>query len=582
MFKRLPLFSLALCFFTFPLFAQMQRAIVEEDYIIRVERTDLPDMVTVRGTEIAQLPGYPKGFPAHPNFKNFRNVTLADLTGDGVEEILLATNRTLYVFANATLLWSKPLLGAAIYPPSVADMDGDGLPEIVQLTGGVNEQGRLYVMDRNGQDLPNFPRSFNDRWLLSAPALADMNGDGRLEIIACERLPPAGRIQVITLAGQSLPNFPVALDRTPAVTPSVGDVDGDGSMDIVVASTETFYIIGQNGQIKAQRSNPEGQRYSYQSPILVDLDNRGTLDIVGATHGNLPQFYVLDANAQFRPGWPIPVPDNNWTYSTPSLIRSEEAYTIMMSRPIGETTNDMLFAWDKDGQPRAGFPIVETGGQEGIISVADVNDDHHMDILFGSNLLGTDGRGFIHAHQADGGGPIAGFPLRPRGWTLLNGANIGDVNGDGQMDLVVLSYTLNFGAAQDSVYLNVYTLPTPYTPDRVWWRTYKGDNTRSGLLTMPATTPNRSRVPLVAPINMRLQQNPVTDYAPIQLNLAQGHMLTLILYDNLGRPLRRVFQGQLEAGQHQMELAMTDLPAGIYRLQVLHHRGVATLSIVKM
>ena len=39
---------------------------------------------------INQMAGFPEKVPAHPNFKNFRNVTLADINGDGKEEILVA------------------------------------------------------------------------------------------------------------------------------------------------------------------------------------------------------------------------------------------------------------------------------------------------------------------------------------------------------------------------------------------------------------------------------------------------------------------------------------------------------------
>lgn len=579
--RKILLLFLLLSSYTLP--AQMLRGVVQEDFTMEVETVDMPALLAPREDDFSQLPGFPKRVVANAAFKNFRNVTLADLTNDGKDEILMATNNTLYVYSHDTLLWSKALLGVAIYPPSVADLDKDGDPEIVQCTGGSGQLGRLFAMDHTGQDLPGWPLNFDNNWMLLAPALADVNGDGQLEILANELDAPGGRLHVLRLDGQSYnENFPVSFPNPPAWTPSVGDLNGDGEVEIVTASTRSVFIIGLDGQIKTEINNPDEQRYSYQSPILVDLDNSGKLSVVAAAHGNVPQFFVLNPDGSFRDGWPIPVPDNDWTYSTPSVVRLSNEYTIIGSRPIGETTDDMIFGWNKDGFVPGGFPIAGPGGHEGITAVADVDDDGEMEVIVGSNLQGLDGYGFIHAYNLDGSGEVSGFPLRPRGWTLVNGANVGDVNADGMMDLIVLSFTQNFGNGLDSTYLNVYDLGVPYTPDRVLWSTYKGDNSRSGLLT-PAQTTSAQGIQVRPAIDLRILSNPVADRAILLLALEAPGEIRFAVHDALGRMVHADQPKAFGAGTHTIQLPMANLPAGNYWLKVVDvkNQSANTIQVIK-
>ena len=88
----------------------------------------------------------------------------------------------------------------------------------------------------------------------------------------------------------------------------------------------------------------------------------------------------------------------------------------------------------------------------------------------------------------------------------MNGADLADMNNDGILELVSLSYDQTFSAT-DSAYVNVYSLNVPCATGTVLFGTYKGDNSRSGLITAPAppagytlsgvlTYPNTSLTPL--------------------------------------------------------------------------------------
>ena len=430
------------------------------------------------------------GRPANPTVKNTRGVTLADIDNDGVEEILYGIDTTLYALkGDGSILWEKTVLGPILLPPTVADLDGNGSLEIIVNTGYPTTVGRIYLTDANGTDLPGWPLNFSDHWMINAPAVADLDGNGTLDIITCERAGSTeGYIHAINMDGTPLnSNWPVQVDATPAFTPSIGDVDNDGNKDVVIATSSTGMRIYDNqGQIfpNFPLTDPS-VRYSYQSPILADLDGDEDLEIIGTNHGDAPGFYVLNHDASYYPGWPVAI--NGWTYSPATVldVDDDETFEIFVSdrnTSSDGTPLDVLYGLTPDGTNLDNFPISKYGGTEGVISVADINDDGVLEVIFPSTLTDPEGFGYIHAYAIDGSGEIDGFPLRPRGFTFLNGAVIGDVDDDGLMDLTANSYTQTFGAGIDSTYVTTYNLNVPYDETKIKRNGYKGSNVRDGLV----------------------------------------------------------------------------------------------------
>jgi hypothetical protein len=466
-----------------------KKATLQEDGTIKIEEVTLPEkFASINRNNGNQL--FRFGRPTNPIIKNSRGVTLADVDNDGIDEILYGIDTELYALnGNGLIVWQKTVDGPILLPPTALDIDGDNDIEIAVNTGYPTTVGRIYLMDHTGVDLAGWPLNFNDDWMINAPVFADVDGNETIDIITCQReSSTVGYVHAINQDGTPInANWPVQFDATPAFTPSVGDINNDGVNDVVIATSSTgLYVYGADGNLLPGFPffSPD-IRYSYQSPILVDLNNDENLEIVGSNHGDSPGFYVLNNDATYYPGWPIATA--GWTYSTPTVVDVEDNGTYEIFMADRNTSNDgtplpTIYGLTPDGNNLNNFPIEKYGGNEGVLTIADINNDDVYEVIFSSTLTDMDGFGYIHAYSLDGSGEVSGFPLRPRGFTFLNGAVIGDIDNDGMMDLTANSYTQTFGTGVDSTFVTSYNLNVPFNPEKILSNGYKGDNSRKGLV----------------------------------------------------------------------------------------------------
>ncbi len=451
------------------------RAFIDEDGIIKTESV-LTQLPPASRDALTPMPGFPLSFGSNTTYKPMRGLALADLNNDGSDEIILCHNEEINVIdGQGNVLWTQTLVGGmAQYPAAVGDINKDGILEIVSLTAYGNARGGINVFDASGNVL--MATVTNNNPLICAPVLADLNNDSELEIIFCGRGKASASISAgihaWNLQGEEIEGFPFELPSTPAFTPTVADIDGDGFLEMFVSTTSALYCVSHTGDEIYRVDSEEAYKYSYQSPLVVDFEGEGNWSLVGACHGDNPHHYIRNAHTgEYREGWPKQV--TSWTYSTPTVVKNGDSHAIFMGMS-GE--GNVFYQYDADGNIAPGFPLNLSAGIEGFISVADIDNDGEDEIITDFNLMDGE-QGYIRAWEMDGTEVTEGFPLRPQGLSYMNGANFGDIDGDGNLEIVTLTYVQNF-SPDDPVYVTAYALNQPI--ENLVYGTYKGTNDRMG------------------------------------------------------------------------------------------------------
>jgi len=149
--------------------------------------------------------------------------------------------------------------------------------------------------------------------IASSPVVGDLNKDGVLEIvISLEVKPNMLAIYVLDNEGNLLPNFPKSIYAEEGeifkgeFQPIIADVDMDGLGDIIVSSSSgRIYGINYNGELILELNSlvSSGGGNNFQNPAVADLGGDGDLEIVTVTSDGKLISYDLESTGEIE--WPM-------------------------------------------------------------------------------------------------------------------------------------------------------------------------------------------------------------------------------------------------------------------------------------
>jgi len=265
-------------------------------------------------------------------------------------------------------------------------------------------------------------------------------------------------------------------------SPAVADLDGDGTVEIVVPRHELLLVWhavpGGGGEVAWRQTMP-GRIWS--SPVVADLvASKPGLEVAVASRG---QIFAFDAQGQPLSGFPV-----TWRDELRSLAAGDvdgngslELVAVTSSPLAQNDQRDIVIAVKGDGSTIAGFPpntsgsagcdaaCYVTGGYDQNIAVGDVDGDGKAELFatqdnaYMSLHAGT-GRAFDAAPIFDGRTKFSGirwmvdYRLAQQGYAddeaideqahFTNTAPaIADLDGDGEPELIALGSIQN--CAQD-------------------------------------------------------------------------------------------------------------------------------------
>jgi len=348
---------------------------------------------------------------------------IADLNGDGQPEILLDSrdiDRRLYCLSPAgERLWEYPVNGITFWP-LVADLDGNPAPEIIFSS----DDCYLYVLSAAGQ--LKWRKRLGEKPFV--PAISELIPGEGARIIA----PTLRQLFCLSAAGEIRWEF--SLESKPYI-PVLADVNGDDRLEIILGlKNGKLLVLNSQGESMLEKTFPG---FIESCPLVADFDGDGAVELV--VHTRDQRLHCLTPSGEIK--WQLPAsPRNDWS-------------------PVAAD-------WDGDGHPDIIFQGNETGtllvanGQGEILRqmrlpgpysltpvVLDLDGDGKPDLMTEAEI-GHPSRYFVAL--ANSGEMLWSF--RKPDWAKFGGSPaVADLDGDGAAEVLfgtdgTALYALHSGA----------------------------------------------------------------------------------------------------------------------------------------
>ncbi len=513
-----------------------------------------------------EIRNFQAGFPAFLGPNSGSSALVAgDLNGDGNEEIVAAgASGTILAWQangeklidNEALTFRVSLLGDTTYlplplfakitdgfflnAPALADLNSDGALEVI--AGASN--GKLYAWlgeDRNGDGQADLYFEVDcGSPITTVPIIGDWYpATPNSEIAIGDQ---SGKIHLISETGQQI--WQIAISNR-SVERLMGFNDVGAGRFVAIDETNTVFSIDQNGSIIWQKMLPEAGKLNY--PAIGDVDRDGRPEIViTSSQGRL---FILNEQGEFLASFASV--STGHPLSNPALADIDaDGYL-----DIVVTGGGKIYAYRFNGIILTNFPItVDRNVQHEIYPdpvLVDLDGDQKIEIIV------TSKHNTMMAFHSDGQ-RVKGFPL-----SISSPANSTPVvtyaNADGPLCLI---------ARSGDDFCHVWPLGDQYKNSRIYWGQYLSNAQHTAYALAPASAPSQAGA-LMPEKTVYNYPNPTEGTSTtIRYYLREAAEVTIRIYDMAGELVEELTAPGIAGVENERTWDVTRVQSGIYLARV--------------
>ena len=331
---------------------------------------------------------------------------------------------------------------------SATDITGNGALDLVAADTGVG----LYWFENDGHG--SFEQHVihrrKDEWL-ERHAIADLNGDGRPEIVIVDNI--NGSLLWFEYNGdprdaRSWTHHYITEGGLPgAYDVCVADFDGDGDLDVAASSwvKGNQFAWFENRDGEWVKHLIEGSLAETRTICAADINGNGHVDLLSsASAGNLVLWYENPGDPVHRP-WVRHVIDtaHRPIHGHPVDMDGDGDVDVVMALGFWsrvqpkESKHHQVVWYENEGHPERGpwrkHVICEHFPNAFEAVAADLDGDGQLEVV--ATAWGEEGRVALFKHRGDPRGTWD-MQILKEGWTKADQVFLADLDGDGRLDIV--------------------------------------------------------------------------------------------------------------------------------------------------